>query len=751
MAKIRLPYVPLPQSAVTPTHLHVSNSLSRLLQGSGVIDGVEKSFGEGQKPTSSAIINLGLTEEPSPFLPASPRFIGKKRSGETRAIIRQFQDCISAGDTHEAYKVWATTEGNVETVEKAAQSELDESPGTTVFPVPAPRLPNSSILKLLKLLEETDPSSPLLFKLLHSLVSSPETASVFAPAVFRAFVHYFEQSQYSTIIKLWTAYANNGGLVGTKTNDYIKFVAVVAPAFIAEEFESRGSREGAAQDLVELLGPEAPYVSCEKMVKTVKRIFRGRRDRERLQSFLDVLRPRYNMFLNVQATHSKQRSILEQVQRARDLDSVYQLNYWWSVARKSSRDQLTVEQCQAFISAYSALKNAAGAFKVWELMESSGADGIVPTLECWEALLEAASHVSSEQAQFFQKAWDGMVMAGFTPTPRSYVHKFRWLRRNRYFQSADNLFSDILAGPSDGSGVLPGLTQEVLEAYIPCLLRKFRHQEAEQLVELLSPRDSINITLPLASLFLDFYLRHKLVDSMPPWLSKLEQHGLFTTPESFVMLVAYNVLYITEVAPQREVVPVLVKIYQQMEAQGISLSQDTFSRLISEAYKVCPQIPAARSVFDSMIRADIVPNTNVIMKVLKGECSYRGDVLMGQELLHSMTSMTSNVDFQKPVFWNFLLQALLRQEKYEEALVSYNKMKGSKVLISGHTYTTMLSGLSEDFREAKQSLLTELASVREPKRTYLISDRLREVLGELQEQGYDVGTLLGTEAPPRWK
>lgn len=776
MAKIRLPYVPLPQSAVTQTQLHVSDSLSRLLRGSKIKSSVATSFdtnADTSKP--SAAVNLGLDGSPSGLPPGPPAGVCvPRRSQESRDLQKQFETSLRNRDVQQAFDLWA---GGNKAVQDSTQTDVTRtdptqtgltqtddaasvSPKTTVF-APSARLPLNATFKLLSLLLETDPDSPLVYKVTKAVVSAPENASVFAPAIFRVFVNYFQKKQYATIIGLWTEYVNNGCLVGTRTADYRKFVSVVAPAFIVEEFESRGSKEGAARDLIERLGPEAPVLPADKMEKQIKsmlrKVTRGKEDVEALKALLDTLRPKYKLFLDVQKTYSQQQSVLEHVQRAVEMKSAHQLNYWWHVVKKSSRSLLTLEHCQAFITAFSALKNSAGAFQVWELMESSSGGAIEPSRECWEALLEAASHVTTAQAQFFQQAWDGMVLAGYTPSPHCFALKFRWLLRNRMFLSADNLFSDILAVPSElesteaPTGDLPGLTQEILEAYIPCLLRKMRHEEAEQLVQLLTPRETIDISLNLARIFLNFYMKHKLVDNMPKWLSKMEQQGLFTTPESFVLLLAYNVLYITEVAPEREIFPVLKQIYAQMEQQGIPLNQETFGRLIAEAYRVCPQLPASRAIFDSMVRADIVPNAEVIMRVLRGECSARGDVMMGQELLHSMITMTSNREFHRPEFWNYLLRALLKQDKQAEALVSYGKMKAAGVPVSAQTYTLMLEGLGEDYFEVKQGILSELQRVKEPKKTYLLTNRLKEAIKELKERGYDIGNLLRTEAPPRWK
>ncbi|AOW02780.1 hypothetical protein B0I72DRAFT_137353 [Yarrowia lipolytica] len=786
MAKIRLPYVPLPQSAVTQTQLHVSDSLSRLLRGSKIRSGAATSFDtttDTSKP--SAAVNLGLDGSPSGLPPGPPAGVCvPRRSEQSRDLQKRFETSLNKRDVQQAFDLWAggaqtrtqaqeteSTQTEVTQIEAASATTSSTSPATssatttaasantTVFP--SPQLPLNATFKLLNLLEATDPDSPLVYKVIKSIVSAPENASVFAPAIFRVFVNYFQKKQYATIIALWTDYVNNGCLVGTRTGDYRKFVSVVAPAFIVEEFESRGSREGAARDLIELLGPEAPVLPADKMEKMVKSMLRkttkDKEDVETLRALLETLRPKYKLYLDVQKTYSQQKSVLEQVQRAVEMKSAHQLNYWWHVVKKSSRALLTLEHCQAFITAFSALKNSAGAFQVWELMESSSGGAIEPSRECWEALLEAASHVTTAQSQFFQQAWDGMVLAGYSPSPHCFALKFRWLLRNRMFLSADTLFSEILAVPSGqestdvSTGDLPGLTQEILEAYIPCLLRKMRHEEAEQLVQLLTPRETIDISLNLAKTFLEYYLKHKLVDNMPKWLSKMEQQGLFTTPESFVLLLAYNVLYITEVAPDREIFPVLKQIYSQMEQQGIPLNHETFARLIAETYRVCPQLPAARAVFDSLIRADIVPDADVIMRVLRGECSARGDVLMGQELLHSMISMTSNRQFHNPLFWNYLLRALLKQDKQAEALVSYGKMKAAGVPISAHTYTLMLEGLGEDYYEVKQGILTELQQVKEPKKTYLLTARLKGVIRDMKGQGYGIGGLLRTEAPPRWK
>lgn len=775
MAKIRLPYVPLPQSAVTQTQLHVSDSLSRLLRGSKIKSSAATSFdtdpADSSKP--SAAVNLGLDGSPSGLPPGPPAGVCvPRRSPEARDLQNRFETSLQNRDAQQAFDLWsggkqkdATEAESTDSTQTdltqigTTQTDASTSPNTTVFPPSG--LPLTATFKLLNLLQATDPDSPLVYKVVKAIIGAPENASVFAPAIFRVFIHYFQTKQYATIIALWTQYVNNGCLVGTKTGDYRKFVSVVAPAFIVEEFESRGSKEGAARDLIELLGPEAPVLPADKMEKMVKtmlrKVSRGKEDVESLMALLGALRPKYKLFLDVQKTHSQQQSVLEQVQRAVEMKSAHHLNYWWHVVKKSSRNLLTLEHCQAFITAYSALKNSAGAFQVWELMESSSGGAIEPSRECWEALLEAASHVTTAQSQFFQQAWDGMVMAGYTPSPHCFALKFRWLLRNRMFLSADNLFSDILAVPSElesteaPAGDLPGLTQEILEAYIPCLLRKMRFEEAEQLVQLLTPRETIDISLNLARIFLNFYMKHKLVDNMPKWLSKMEQQGLFTTPESFVLLLAYNVLYITEVAPEREIFPVLKQIYAQMEQQGIPLNQETFGRLIAEAYRVCPQLPASRAIFDSMIRADIVPDAEVIMRVLRGECSARGDVLMGQELLHSMISMTSTRHFRQPEFWNYLLRALLKQDKQAEALVSYGKMKAAGVPVSAQTYTLMLEGLGEDYSEVKQGILMELQRVKEPKKTYLLSIRLKRTISELKDQGYEIGGLLRTEAPPRWK
>ncbi|KAG5371639.1 hypothetical protein CJU90_1692 [Yarrowia sp. C11] len=774
MAKIRLPYVPLPQSAVTHTQLHVSDSLARLLRGSKIKPGATAAFDtdtDASKP--SAAVNLGLDGSPSGLPPGPPAGMAlPRRSPQSRDLQQQFETSLQKRDVQRAYELWSgqtQKEGEEETeLNKTTSGENTLVPTNTVSPnttlmasAVAPHLAPNATFKLLKLLQSSDPDSPLVYKVAKAIVSAPENASVFAPAIFRVFVNYFERKQYAPIVALWTDYVNNGCLVGTRTGDYRKFVAVVAPAFIVEEFESRGSREGAARDLIELLGPEAPTVPVDKMEKMVKSILqkgmRGTEDEETLRALLQTLRPKYQLFLDVQKTFSKQKSILQQVKKAVEMKSAHQLNYWWHVVKKSSRSLLTVEHCQAFITAFAALKNSAGAFQVWELMESSSGGAIEPTRECWEALLEAASHVTTAQAQFFQQAWDGMVLAGYSPSPSCFAMKFRWLNRNRMFLSADNLFSDILAVASDKdsttspSGELPALTQEILEAYIPCLLKKKRHEEAEQLVHLLTPRETIDISPTLTKMFMQHYLKHKLVDQMPKWLSKMEQQGLFTTPESFVLLLAYNVLYITEVAPDREIMPVLKQIYSQMEQQGIPINQETFARLIAEAYRVCPQLPASRAVFDSMIRAEIVPDAKVIMTVLRGECTSRGDVLMGQELLHSMITMTSDRLFHNPMYWNYLLRALLKQEKQDEALVSYGKMKAAGVPISSHTYNLMLESLDNQYSEFKQRMLTELQLVREPKKTYLLTDRLKGVIKDLSEQGYEVGALLRTEAPPRWK
>ncbi|KAG5355037.1 hypothetical protein CJU89_6858 [Yarrowia sp. B02] len=757
MAKIRLPYVSLPQSAVAQTQLHVSDSLSRLLRGSKIktSPGLDSNT-DTSKP--SAAVNLGLDGSPTGLPPGPP--LGTcppRRSEHSRELQRRFESSIHHKNVQQAFDLWCDTK-------PATEEKDDTEPKTTLFPTT--KLPPNSTFKLLKLLQETDPDSPLVYQVLKSVMQTPENASVFAPAIFRAFVYYFRTAQYATVVALWTDYVNKGCLVGTRTNDYRKFVGVVAPAFIIEEFEGRGSREGAARDLIELLGPEAPAVPADKMEKIVKRMFRKAHQEEpqvkpvdggHVRALLEALRPKYQLFQDVLKSHSKQKSLLQQIERAVETRSAHQLNYWWLVAKKASRDLLTLEHCQAFIEAYSSLRNSAGAFQVWELMEQSGNPALEPSRECWEALLEAACHVTRAQTQFFQQAWDGMVLAGFSPSPHCFALKFRHLMKNRMFMSADNLFSDILAVPSDlesseqPAGDLPGLTQEILEAYLPCLLRKKRHEEAEQLVQLLTPRETIDITLNLATMFLDHYLQQRLVDQLPKWLSKMEQVGLFTTPESFVRLLAYNVLYITEVAPEREIFPVLKQIYSQMEQQGIPLNQETFARLIAETYRVCPDLPASRAIFDSMVRAEIVPDANVIMQMLRGECSKRGDVLMGQELLHSMSMMSSNKHFQRPEFWNYLLRALLKQDKHSEALVSYGKMKASGVPISAQTYTLLLEGLSDKFAEAKQALLSELQNVREPKKSYLLTDRLKGAVKELRERGYDVGALLKTEAPSRWK
>lgn len=778
MGRIRLPFVPLPQSAVTQTHVKTSDGLGRLWRNhkDDKVAETASKLGFPSRPARhepSAIANLGFVPSPSGHVippPGPPQGMSQsRRSGSEVDLWHQFQTLVQQGDALRACAVWkqsmeglgghVTSDGdNIGRIEpndsrdnrtpqSAAPDGSDGAPdlaadcdAKSTTSTLSPPDHHKATVKLLNMLISHDAThnSTLAYNTATHLINNNyESASIYAPPIFRVCVALFQNASYAQVVTLWRNYVAQGCLVGTRTTDYHKFVAVVAPAFILSEFESRGSREGAAADLYELLGPQAPVLPVQKIGKMLRKLGSP-------PQVTQVVLPKYIFFADMAKVLKKSSNLDRQINIAVSCGSAHQLGYWFNVAKRS-RDTLSVASCRNFLQGYVTLKNPVGAFSVWEYMERHN---LSVSRDCWEALLKAASLVTTSQSQYFTQAWDGMILAGYPPSPSSYASKFEWLRKNRMFMSADQLFGDIVDAKSYSQDGLPELTQEIFQSYIQCLLQKKRFEEAEQLVQLLTPREGLSVTSSLAKAFVEIYLKQKLVDKIPPWLTKMEHDGLFTTPETFALLVAYNVMYITEVAPERPLFPVLKQIYSQMEAQKIPLSQQVFGRLVAENYRVCPQTPGARAIFDSMVRLEIVPSTEVVMAVLRGECSKRGDVLLGQELLHSMQAQKG---VQKLEYWNYLIRALLKQGFYSETLQSVDRMRALGMRLSAQTYTLLLEGLPEEYSEQKQAVLDEMDGVKEPAKTYMMTDRLKKVVRELKSEGVEVGGLLGSEAPVRWR